>query len=454
MVFVQQSWTPWRGSDQKQPQPSLGQPTFALTHQVTRIQAVSDPFSLAPLASRSAFPGYNSETYPRMRDALAKQGITGKGIGVAVLEVSAGDLHSQMVENTIGHDVIGAAPATNVWVRDINQNTGSYAQLMNEMTQKLYSVLQEAKRFPSTNTRLVNLSLGASPAQWVQSTLARTPANKRTQATYDALIKDLQAERNRPESLAAKAVYQETTKLLASNGISVVVAAGNDGEVPKNLQKMGIQGNPQTLNFLAESPYVIAVGASDGNYTNNGNYSDDKIAGFSSSGLVNSPIENAALGQNVLVADRWGRGYVASGTSFSAPLVAGDIALMLQRNPSLTFSEIKGVLSLNGHDITAGTERDGTGGILDPVQAANVYRLKQDRTKLSLSNAVETMVVSTDPGQYEVTNVSISDRLVLHGKEQDWLQEENTLRNNFLQQQIAFLGSSTFPQGLKIAYTG
>ncbi len=139
------------------------------------------------------------------------------------------------------------------------------------------------------------------------------------------------------------------TKLLTENNVSVVFSAGNNGP-----------GNG-TLNPYAAAPWVISVGATD---------EKGKLAGFSSRGIFGSrqfsptlvaPAVNVASLRattsqtgisgiaNGADTTRLTPGELpfyttASGTSFSAPQVAGTIALMLETNPNLTPAQIKNIL--------------------------------------------------------------------------------------------------------------
>jgi serine protease AprX len=139
------------------------------------------------------------------------------------------------------------------------------------------------------------------------------------------------------------------TKMLTDRGVNVVFSAGNSGS-----------GNG-TMNPYAAAPWVIGVGATD---------EAGRLAGFSSRGNFGDELQHPSLvapGSNVAslrsIATSTGTTGIsgadtqrltpaelpyyttASGTSFSAPQVAGAIALMLDANPNLTPSEVKDILS-------------------------------------------------------------------------------------------------------------
>jgi serine protease AprX len=131
-------------------------------------------------------------------------------------------------------------------------------------------------------------------------------------------------------------------------GLVVVVSASNDGPTPGSISKPG------------DDPFVITVGASDDQGT--AGLADDTLAEFSGRGptiadglakpdLVapgRSVIGLRAPGSTVDNAhpdSRVGDAYfTGSGTSFATAATSGAVALVLQRNPGLTPSFVKGRL--------------------------------------------------------------------------------------------------------------
>ncbi len=113
-------------------------------------------------------------------------------------------------------------------------------------------------------------------------------------------------------------------------GTVFVFAAGNG------------RASGQDVNYhdFQNSPYTIAVAATD----INGN-----ITSFSTPGAA---VLIAAPGLNIFTTDRTGRdGYVSgdfvsiSGTSFSAPIISGVVALMLEANPLLGYRDVQEILA-------------------------------------------------------------------------------------------------------------
>lgn len=140
------------------------------------------------------------------------------------------------------------------------------------------------------------------------------------------------------------------TKLLTDRGVNIVFSAGNTGS------------GEHSLNPYAVAPWVISVGATN---------ERGQLASFSSRGEFGSALFRPTLvapGMSVISLRSSGANVTgtssavvgadasrisptelpfyttASGTSFSAPQVAGAVALMLEANPQLTPAQIRDIL--------------------------------------------------------------------------------------------------------------
>ena len=147
----------------------------------------------------------------------------------------------------------------------------------------------------------------------------------------------------------------------ADAGLVVVAAAGNNGRGPQGQTRYG------GITAPGNAPWVLTVGASS--HMGTIDRADDTIAAFSSRGP--SAIDYAAKPDLVApgvgtesLSDPFGRLYATngaallpgsvqtaylpymslSGTSMSAPVVTGTVALMLQANPALTPNAVKSIL--------------------------------------------------------------------------------------------------------------
>ncbi len=131
---------------------------------------------------------------------------------------------------------------------------------------------------------------------------------------------------NDPLCMGANALWDK--------GLVVVCAGGNDGPKANSIKSPG------------SSAKVITVGSADTTHR------DIKIADFSSRGPIfdiNKP-DVVAPGVNIVsLANNINFYTTMSGTSISTPMVAGVVALMLQKIPILTPNQVKSIL-LNTSD--------------------------------------------------------------------------------------------------------
>ncbi|MBT8098556.1 MAG: S8 family peptidase [Gammaproteobacteria bacterium] len=167
-------------------------------------------------------------------------------------------------------------------------------------------------------------------------------------------------------------------------GMVVVVAAGNDG----------FSGS-MTINSPGNSRKVITVGSVTDNGTG-ADYSDDYVSSFSSQGptigdyvlkpdllapgnrLVGTVAKNSKLVE-VLPTRQRGCQLIAcgndvylemSGTSMATPMVAAAVALMLEKDPTLSPATVKARLMRSAQKIDADPTEAGA-GLLDTNAALN-----------------------------------------------------------------------------------
>lgn len=149
----------------------------------------------------------------------------------------------------------------------------------------------------------------------------------------------------RPDRLIRNAVLYAFRR-----GSLVVASSGNDGLV----------GNP--LSYPASYPHVLTVGATE---------QSGLVSGFSSESV---DVDLVAPGRQIMVAEPVSydpSGYItASGTSFSAPMVAGAAAWVWTAHPEIDNTQLFDVMRMSAHDLEpTGYDRASGFGLLDIPRA-------------------------------------------------------------------------------------
>jgi serine protease AprX len=181
-------------------------------------------------------------------------------------------------------------------------------------------------------------------------------------------------------------------EILWFNGVVVVAASGNTGKVDVD----------PILTAPANDPFIITVGAVD--EKNNPYRANDRVTSFSASGMTPEGFpkpELLAPGQDIISvlssSSDWrfdhpdrvildGEYIRLSGTSMSAPMVTGAVALLLESEPDLTPDQIKYRLMQTGSllagnaylDVYAALTTPTTGSANTGIQASQLLWSGED----------------------------------------------------------------------------
>lgn len=280
----------------------------------------------------------------------------GYGHGTDVAGIIAGNGANRPASDPLHGQYIGVAPNANLISIKVADEAGATTVL--DVIYGLQFAVQHQAQY---NIRVVNMSLNAA-----------TPQSYKTD----------------PLDAAVEAAWM--------HGLVVVAAAGNRGDASD-----AVQYAP------ANDPYVITVGGVDENGT--ANASDDSVAPWSSHGTTQDGIQKpdvyapgahivSVLAPNSNFATSNCSGCVlaggqyiqTSGTSMAAPGIAGLVADLLQVHPRWTPDQIKGVL-------TSPTV-SGNGSLQEPnaVKAVLDWRAPVADQGLTPSNLINTATGSVN----------------------------------------------------------
>ena len=189
------------------------------------------------------------------------------------------------------------------------------------------------------------------------------------------------------------------------DGVVVVSSAGNSGP------------GAGTISAPANAPESISVGASDPT----DRFYDDDIAAFSSRGpteLGDIKPDVVAPGVFVVAAGSEDAGEFPytekSGTSMSAPMVTGTIALMLEERDDLSPEEVRSALATTAHQFDEPSVYDQGAGQIDAQQAVNATLFVEEPTlgfgELEFEDSATEEFTIENQGD-ETMNLSLSGEL-------------------------------------------
>jgi serine protease AprX len=156
--------------------------------------------------------------------------------------------------------------------------------------------------------------------------------------------------------------------LAFSKGMIVVASAGNSGNSPQPLNRVGVP---------AEATNVLAVGA----VTFDESYATFSSIGPSFDNRVKPDV--MAQGQAAVVANTFGTIQTASGTSFSCPILAGMIASFWQAIPWATNAQVIQLVKQSADNFATPNAQFGY-GIPDFQSALNMALLNTNENQLEI----------------------------------------------------------------------
>src|ERR1051326_2436929 len=388
--------------------------------------------------------------------------VTGRNVTVAVLDTGINsqhaDLAGRVVQNvrladtqSLPGSCVYPAPVENLTNTDLISGHGTFVGGV-----IAGSGASSSGRFAgvATGARLMGLSAGDLNLMYVLSGFDYL-LGKRVQYNIRVVNCSFSAntvfDLNDPVNVA--------TKILTDAGVNVVFSAGNSGS-----------GNG-TMNPYAIAPWVIGVGATD---------PGGRLAAYASRATLGDALQHPSLvapGTNIISlrsavgitgvsgiagadAQRLSATEIpyyttATGTSFSAPQVAGAIALMLEVNPNLTPADVKDILSRTAtpmpryffHEVGAGM-LNTYAAVLEaafPERHMGGFRSTLSRNAIRFvtrtSQTFEPIVV---PNLTSSANVTIPENTIQAGVSIYWGFSTNDFGLRLYDQSNSLLGESNY----------
>ena len=341
----------------------------AFVYPDTRLRARFDPQVNAPLVTE---PG---QLEVRAPEAWAQYGVTGHGVGVAVVD-SGIYAHPDLAGRVLASVDFTTSATT---VANGSGDPGGHGTHVAGLLAGDGSASGGAFAGVAPGANLIDVRVidanGSSSVSTVLAGLQWVLANR---AAYN--IKVVNLSLGAPEqSSYTQSPLSAAVEVLFFAGINVIVSAGNNGPAGG------------TVAVPGDDPFVVTVGAVDDNGTSG--VGDDSAASWSSCGptaydALAKP-DLAAPGRHMISLRSPGSAldtlfperevtapgaaaaeyFMLSGTSMAAPLVAGTVALMLERDPSLTPRQVKQRLVSSVTPLAFGTTLTRGAGLVNAFAA-------------------------------------------------------------------------------------
>ncbi len=276
------------------------------------------------------------------------RGVTGQGVGVAVVDSGITARHAALSRQVVASvDLASTATGT-----DDEFGHGTHVAGI---------IAGQASATPhfgggtAPGARLINVRvLGADGAGYTSDVIAGIDWVIDNRQRHNIRVMNLSLGHPVMEPCAIDPLCQAVARAYSA-GVVVVASAGNGGRTAEGTMVLGGISSP------GNSPFAITVGALNTHATTN--RQDDTVASYSSRGPTKFEFavkpDIVAPGTRIVAPespDSWIRSnypqfhtagvgnnaYMSlSGTSMSAAVVSGGVALLLQANPGLTPAQVK-----------------------------------------------------------------------------------------------------------------
>ena len=353
--------------------------------------------------------------------------LKGKGIGIAVLDSGINSTHSSFRSQTDGTnrvrfeaDFTGVGNDHDYYGHGTHVASVAAGTTMTDGDTRFNGIAQEANVI---GLRVLDGN-GRGQTAWVLKALDWVLSNR---AAHNIRVVNMSLGGNAVDSYKNDALCRAVRKLV-DHGIVVVAAAGNDGKDANGRKVYGRIHSP------GNEPSAITVGASNTYGTDD--RVDDTITTYSSRGPTRSfwtdssnvkhydniiKPDIVAPGNKIIAAkSRDGKlttmypsllakdsaddsldAMYLSGTSVSAPVVAGAVAVMLQANPNLTPNVIKSILQYTAQPLKNFNMFEQGAGQLNIVGAVQVAKIVRTDLRAKFVTDLPYVVDNTNPSSVE-----------------------------------------------------
>lgn len=367
----------------------------------------------------------------RDADLIARNnglGPTGRNVTVAVLDTGIdathSDLSGRVVRNIKLADTQSASAGFNFPVN--SENLSNTDQIYGHGTFVAGIIAGNGARTAgkyagvAPDAKLVGLSAGDATLVYVLNGLDYLLSS---QAALGVRVVNCSFSANTPYD--TNDPVNVATKMLTEAGVNVVFSAGNTGP------------GTHTLNPYAVAPWVVSVGATDTQgrlaaFSSRGDFASDlfrptlvapgvNVVSLRGSGVANV---TGAVGLAGADAQRLSSSEIpyyttSNGTSFSAPQVAGAIALMLEANPSLNPAEVRKILQRTATPLPSYYQHEVGAGMLNvhaavlqaafPARRFGDWRILNSGQVQFFNDPLTTFSGTVQPGGTVDTSLGVSE---------------------------------------------